>query len=57
MGILKTGLKLVGSVALGATGVASTVLRGMVSATGNDGLADAIEIGRASCRERVFRPV
>lgn len=42
MGILKTGLKLVGSVALGATGIASTVLRGAASAAGNDELADAI---------------
>ena len=42
MSILKTGLKLAGSVALGAAGVASTVLRGVASAAGNDELADAI---------------
>ena len=42
MGILKTGLKLVGSVALGTVGVASTILRTAANAAGSDGLADAI---------------
>lgn len=42
MGILKTGLKLVGSVALGATGVASTILCTAASAAGADELADVI---------------
>lgn len=42
MGILKTGLKLVGSAALGATGLASTILRGCVNAAGMDELAEAI---------------
>ena len=42
MGLLKTGLKLVGSAALGAAGVASTVLRTVASAAGSDELADVI---------------
>lgn len=42
MGFLKTGLKIVGSAALGATGVASTILRGMANAVGSDELANAI---------------
>ena len=42
MGFLKTGLKIVGSVALGATGVASTVLRGAANVAGAEGLANAI---------------
>lgn len=42
MGILKTGLKLVGSVALGTVGVVSTVLRTAANAADSDGLADAI---------------
>ena len=42
MGILKTGLKLVGSAALGTAGIASTILRSCASAAGNDELADVI---------------
>ena len=42
MGILKTGLKLVGSAALGTAGVASAILRTAASAAGSDELADAI---------------
>ena len=42
MGILKTGLKLIGSAALGTAGIASAVLRTAVSAAGSDELADAI---------------
>lgn len=42
MGILKGCAKLVGSVALGATGVASAVLRACASGAGMDELADAI---------------
>ena len=42
MGILKTGLKIVGSAALGTAGIASTVLRTAACATGNDELASAI---------------
>ena len=42
MGILKTGLKIVGSAALGVTGVASTLLRTAASAAGSDELADMI---------------
>lgn len=42
MGILKTGLKLVGSAALGATGIASAFLRQCANVAGADELADAI---------------
>ena len=42
MGVLKTGLKVVGSAALGAAGIASTILRGVASAAGSEELADAI---------------
>ena len=42
MGFLKTGLKLAGSAALGATGIASAILRTAASAAGSDELADAI---------------
>ena len=42
MGILKTGLKIVGSAALGTAGIASSLLRKCACATGNDGLADVI---------------
>ena len=42
MGILKGCAKLVGSVALGATGVASSVLRACASAAGMDEVADVI---------------
>lgn len=42
MGILKTGLKLVGSAALGTAGIASAVLRTAAVASGSDELADVI---------------
>ena len=42
MGFLKTGLKVVGSAALGAAGIASTILRGVANAAGADELADVI---------------
>lgn len=42
MGILEGCAKLVGSVALGATGVASSVLRACASAAGMDEVADVI---------------
>lgn len=42
MGILETGLKLVGSVALGAVGVASTVVRTCASGAGMDGVAEVV---------------
>ena len=42
MGILKTGLKLVGSVALGAVGLASTVVRTCASGAGMDGVAEVV---------------
>lgn len=42
MGLLKTGLKVVGSAALGAAGVASTLLRAAANAAGSDELADVI---------------
>lgn len=42
MGVLKTGLKLAGSAALGTAGIASTVLRSAACATGNDELASII---------------
>ena len=40
MGIFKTGLKIVGSAALGVTGVASSVIRKAAYASGNEGLAE-----------------
>lgn len=40
MGVLKTGLKLVGSAALGTIGVASTLLRQGAYAVGSDELAN-----------------
>ena len=40
MGILKTGLKLVGSAALGAAGVASAILQNVAETAGGDGLAE-----------------
>lgn len=42
MGILKGCAKIVGSVVLGATGVASSVLRACASGAGMDEIADAI---------------
>ena len=42
MDILKGIGKVLGTTALGAAGVASTVLRGMASAVGSDELADVI---------------
>ena len=42
MGILKFGLKLIGSAALGTAGIASGALRQIANAAGADGLADAI---------------
>lgn len=42
MGILKTGLKLIGSAALGTAGIASAILRTAACAAGSDELADAI---------------
>lgn len=42
MGLLKTGLKVIGSTALGAVGVVSAVARVGASAVGIDGLADGI---------------
>lgn len=42
MEILKTGLKLVGSAALGTAGIASAILRTAASAAGSDELADVI---------------
>lgn len=42
MEILKTGLKLIGSAALGTAGIASTILRTVASAAGSDELADVI---------------
>lgn len=42
MSFLKGCVKVVGSVALGATGVASTLLRTGLSAAGMDELADAV---------------
>ena len=40
MSILKTGLKVLGSAALGTAGVASTILRKCACASGNDELAN-----------------
>ena len=42
MGILKTGLKLVGSAALGTVGVASAVIRQGAYAVGSEELADFV---------------
>lgn len=42
MGIIKGCAKLVGSVALGATGVASTILRACASGAGMDEVADVV---------------
>lgn len=39
---MKTGLKLAGSAALGAAGIASAILRTAASAAGSDELADTI---------------
>lgn len=53
MGILKTGMKLVGSVALGATGIASTLLRSVACASDNDALADTIGNIEDKCFESI----
>lgn len=42
MGIFTTGLKIVGSVALGSVGLASSALRGVANAVGADIIADGI---------------
>lgn len=44
MGILKTGLKVIGSATLGAVGIASAVVRVGASAIGVDILADGIGV-------------
>lgn len=42
MSLLKTGLKIAGSAALGTAGIASTILRTAACATGKDELASAL---------------